>query len=79
MQAFKIFFMQAIKKKIVYTSTFWGLCKPLACLNHTWNKNTNNIKKNNYYFFSYGADNIPSLIILYIKKYYSWHNLMSFQ
>lgn len=41
MQAFKIFypdkkfFMQAIKKKIVYTSTFWGLCKSLACLNHT--------------------------------------------
>ncbi len=29
----KIFFMQAIKKKIVYTSTFCRLYKPLACIN----------------------------------------------
>jgi len=27
----KIFFMQAIKKKIVYTSIFCRLYKPLAC------------------------------------------------
>ena len=34
----KIFFMQAIKKKIVYTSTFFRLYKPLACINHTLKK-----------------------------------------
>jgi hypothetical protein len=39
MQALKIFFMQAIKKKIVYTSIFFRLYKPLACMNHTWKNN----------------------------------------
>ena len=45
MQAQKIFypgrkfFMQGIKKKIVYPSTFCSLCKPLACINYTWKKN----------------------------------------
>ena len=42
----KIFFMQAIKKKIVYTSTFCRLYKPLACINHTWKNKYKNIRGN---------------------------------
>jgi len=59
MQAFIIFypgrkfFMQAIKNKIVYPSTFCSLCKPLACINYTWKKNKYTRIKNIYYSISF--------------------------
>jgi hypothetical protein len=68
------FFNQAIKKKIVSPSSFCGLGKPLACINHRLKKIQMKLKKNLLFYLisliHYTIDFISKIFLLnYICEY----------